>query len=104
MVALAGPPSDPPNKVKTHGYSLSGTITAVDEAHKTFVVRNSAGKNTTLVWTSATSVVGGKLKAGEKATLRYLDRDGKHIATTVSLGEPPPARATPGAATPGPSR
>ena len=98
-LALAGPPSDPPNKAKTHGYSLSGTITAVDEAQKTFVVKNPAGKETKLVWTSATTVSGGTLKVGEKATLRYLDKDGKHIATSVSLGErTTAAKATPGAA------
>jgi hypothetical protein len=98
-MALAGPPSDPPNKVKTHGYSLSGTITAVDEPQKTFVVKNAAGKETKLVWTSATTVSGGTLKVGEKATLRYLDKDGKHIATSVSLGE----QTTAAKATPGPA-
>lgn len=100
-IVLAAPvPTDPPAKVKTHGYALSGTITAVDEARKAFVVKNAAGKETRLVWTSATSVVGGKLKAGEKATLRYLDKDGKHIATSVSLGEPASAKTTPGPKSP----
>ncbi|HKA37539.1 MAG TPA: hypothetical protein VKH43_12015 [Thermoanaerobaculia bacterium] len=99
-LALAGPTPDPPAKPKTHGYALSGTVGSVDEAHKTFVVKNYAGKETTLVWTSATSVVGGKLKTGEKVTLRYMDKDGKHIATTVSIGEPTAAKGTPGPATP----
>jgi hypothetical protein len=67
-------------------------------------VRNAAGKETKLVWTAATSIVGGKLKAGEKVTLRYLDKDGKHIATTVSVGEPAPAKTPPAAATPAPGR
>jgi len=103
-LALAGPAGDPPAKPKTHGYALSGTVGSVDEAHKTFVVKNSAGKETALVWTDATTVVGGKLKTGEKVTLRYLDKDGKHIVTTVSIGEPASAKATPGAATPVPGR
>ncbi|HKF44099.1 MAG TPA: hypothetical protein VKG01_13430 [Thermoanaerobaculia bacterium] len=94
-LALAGPASDPPGKPKTHGYALTGTIGSVDEARKTFVVKNAAGKETTLVWTAATSVVGGKLKSGEKVTLRYMDKDGKHIATTVSVGEGPAPKATP---------
>ena len=96
-LALAGPASDPPGKAKTHGYALTGTIGSVDEAQKTFVVKNAAGKETTLQWTSATSVVGGKVKTGEKVTLRYLDKDGKHIAMTIAIGEHPAPRATPGA-------
>ena len=91
---MAAPP-DPPAKAKTHGYAVTGTVASVDEAQKTFVVKNAAGKETKLFWTSATQIVGGKLKAGEKVTLRYLDKDGKHIATTVSLGEPSPTKATP---------
>ena len=87
-VALAAPLSgDSPNKAKTHGYALSGTITSVDEGHKAFVVRNAAGKSTSLVWTTATTVVGGQLKPGSNVTLRYLIKDGKHIATSVSVGE-----------------
>ena len=66
---------------------MSGTITSVDEGHKTFVVKNAAGKSTSLVWTTATTVVGGQLKAGSSVTLRYLNKDGKHIATSVSVGE-----------------
>ncbi len=87
-VALAAPLSgDSPNKAKTHGYALSGTITSVDEGNKSFVVKNAAGKTTSLVWTNATTVVGGQLKAGSSVTLRYLNKDGKHIAMTVSVGE-----------------
>jgi hypothetical protein len=84
LTALA---PDPPSKSKTHGYALSGTIAGIDEAHKTFVVKNEAGKNWTLFWTAATTFAGGKLKTGEKVTLRYLDKDKKHIATSVSVGE-----------------
>ena len=91
--------ADSPNKAKTHGYSLSGTITSMDEGRKTFVVKNAAGRDTTLLWTTATTVVGGQLRAGEKVTLRYLNKDGKHIATSVIVGEPA-ARATP---SPGPA-
>lgn len=93
-IALTAASSDPPSKAKTHGYALSGTVTGVEEARKTFTVKSATGKSTSLVWTSATTVVGGKLKVGEKVTLRYLDKDGKHIATSVSVGEPA-AAATP---------
>ena len=90
MASLSSEPL--PNKVKTHGVALTGTVSAVDESRKSFAVRNSAGKETRLVWTDATTVVGGKVRAGVKVTLRYLDKDGKHIATSVVVGEPMAAR------------
>jgi hypothetical protein len=99
MALAAALSGDSPNKAKTHGYGLSGTITSTDESRKTFVVKNAAGKDTTLLWTTATTVVGGQLKAGERVTLRYLNKDGKHIATSVVVGEPA-ALKTPA---PGPS-
>jgi hypothetical protein len=89
-----------PNRVKAHGIALSGTVTTVDEARKSFAVRNSAGKDTRLVWTNATTVTGGKVVAGAKVTLRYLDKDGKHIATSIVVGEPVEARTATPAATP----
>ena len=85
-----------PNRVKSHGIALSGTVTSVDETRKSFAVRNSAGKDTRLVWTNATTVTGGKVTAGANVTLRYLDKDGKHIATSIVIGAPVEARtATP---------
>lgn len=76
-----------PSKAKTHGYALSGTIASVDESRKIFVVKNAAGKDTTLVWTAATTFMGGQLKTGERVTLRYLNKDGKHITTSVRISE-----------------
>ena len=103
-LALVAPlSSDPlPNKVKTHGVALTGTVTSVDETRKSFGVKNSAGKETRLVWTDATTVAGGKVRVGAKVTLRYLDKDGRHIATSIVLDEPMAVRtASPGpAATP----
>ena len=90
-----------PSKAKVHGFTLSGTVASVDEAKKTLVVRNAAGRRTTLVWTGATSVFGGKLAAGQLVTLRYLDKDGKHIATSIRIG--PPSATPSAAATPAPT-
>lgn len=101
MVLAASLLSEPlPNRVKSHGIGLSGTVTWVDEARKSFAVRNSAGKDTRLVWTNATTVTGGKVAAGAKVTLRYLDKDGKHIATSIVVGEPVEARTATPAVTP----
>ncbi len=98
MILSAALPAASPNKARVHGYPLSGTVTSVDQSRKTFAVRSSAGKTTTLVWTPATTMAGGELKVGEKVTLRYLDRNGKHIATSVVIGEP--SAPTPPPATP----
>jgi len=95
MALTAALSGDSPNKAKTHGYALSGTIASVDESRKTFVVKNAAGKDTALVWTAATTVMGGQLKAGQRATLRYLNKDGKHIATSVRIGEPAAPKTPP---------
>lgn len=95
MVLSTALPAASPSKARVHGYPLSGTVTSVDQSQKTFAVRSSTGKTTTLVWTPATTMAGGDLKVGEKVTLRYLDKDGKHIATSVVIGEPSSRKAPP---------
>lgn len=92
-----------PSHVKTHGIALSGTVSNINFAAKTFVVRDSAGKNTSLVWTDATKVTGGQLKAGQNVTLRYLVKDKKNIAMSVKIAVPlaqqtPASPAAPAAA------
>ena len=87
-------------KPKSHGYSVNGTVELVDA--KTFVVRSSAGKSTALVRTTATKVNGEALKVGDRVAVRYLERDGKKVATSIRV-EPPSvatATATPTAPTP----
>ncbi len=88
LVLVASLSGAAPSKAKTHGFALSGTVSSVDESQKTFVVRSAAGRETTLVWTGATKISGGTLKPGERVTLRYLDRDRKHIATSVRIATP----------------
>ncbi len=95
MVLSATLTAASPSKAKVHGYPLSGTVASVDQNNKTFVVRSSTGKTTTLVWTPATTMAGGELKVGEKVTLRYLDRNGKHFATSVVIGEASAQKAPP---------
>jgi hypothetical protein len=85
------PGATAPSKAKVHGFALSGTVAAVDEGKKTLVVKALSGKQTTLAWTSATRVIGGKLEAGQTVTLRYLDKDGKHIATSIRIGSVSPS-------------
>jgi hypothetical protein len=74
------------NKAKVHGYDLTGTITGLDQSKKTLIVQNAEGKQTKLSWTNATKVVGGPLALGQSVTLRYLDKDGKHIVASIRVG------------------
>jgi len=96
-----------PSKAKVHGIAVSGRISKVDASAKTFSVLDAAGHEVPLAWTAATRVTGGELKPGEIVTVRYLDKDKKHIATTIHVGPIPAAKpsvpAAPKAATPAPA-
>jgi hypothetical protein len=89
-------------KTKTHGLSVAGLIARTDDAAHTFVVKTPAGKETTLVRTSATKLNGKALSAGDRVAVRYLERDGKKIATSIRIEPPAVATVTvtPVAATP----
>ena len=87
-----------PNKAKVHGFDLSGTVTGMDQSRKTLIVQTAFGKQTKLTWTNATTIVGGPLTLGQTVTLRYLDKDGRHIVTSIRVGrgdKTPTALATP---------
>ena len=97
-LAAASPDKE---KTKTHGFSVAGFVARTDDAAHTFVVRTSAGKETTLVRTSATKLNGKALTAADRAlaagdhvAVRYLERDGKKIATSIRLDPPTVATAT----------
>jgi len=97
-VGAASPEKTP--KPKSHGYSVNGTVEQLNA--ETFVVKTSAGKSTTLVRTTATKVNGDALRVGGRVAVRYLEHDGKKVATSIRV-EPPSvatATATPTAAAP----
>ncbi|MGE5276799.1 MAG: hypothetical protein ACM3SU_07375 [Acidobacteriota bacterium] len=85
LLLAAGVASAAAPNGKSHANTLLGTVTVVDTAARTLVVKDSRGKETRLVWTSATHVTGGELKQGEKVTVRWLSREGKKIATVVKV-------------------
>lgn len=89
-------PEKPP---KSHGYAVTGTVARLDAAKKSFVVRSSNGTETTLVRTAATKINGEALKAGDHVAVRWLERDGKKIATSIRIEAPAVAGATPPAPT-----
>ena len=102
-LALASPrplSAATPSKAKVHGISLSGRVSKIDAAAKTLSVRDGSGHEVAFAWTAATKITGGDPKVGDVVTLRYLDKDKKHIATTIHVGEP----ATSASPSPGPSK
>src|SRR5215470_977662 len=96
-VLLAAPaPAPTAAKPKSHGNALSGTVMRVDSSSaSTFVVRESSGRETTLRRTSATHVTGGSLKPGVRVAVRWLEKDGHKIATSVKVEAPAIAASTP---------
>jgi hypothetical protein len=98
---LAARPAATPTpavRAKAHGIAVAGRVTRVDLAKKTFSVREAGGKEVALFWTAATTIAGGELKTGYAVTLRYLDKDARHIATYIRVNAP--AGATPGSTAP----
>jgi len=92
--ALSSPvPTPRPN---SHGYALSGTVVRVDAAKKLLIVR-AGGHETSLVMTAATSVHGAPLAGGQRVAVRWLEKDGRKVATSVRVE---PAAVAGAAATP----
>ena len=103
LLAAAAIGANPPAKSKVHGLSVTGTVASLEETAKRMVVKTPAGKQVPLVWTGATKTIGGSVKAGAKVTVRYLEKDGKNIATSIRIEPDKPLEAAgskPYAATP----
>lgn len=84
VVALAG--DDKKMGSKMDGKSMEGTISQLDMAGKMMMVKDSAGKETSVYWTDATKVEGGELKEGEMVHFKVMEKDGKMWATWVQVG------------------
>lgn len=86
----AAPPTKLPLKAPAHhmhGLLLEGTVTSVNRSAKTMIVKNEKGKEVKVSWTEATSFKGGKLATGEKVSIRWIRKDGKNIATAISIAK-----------------
>ena len=78
----------------SHGGNARGTVAAVDQTAKTFVLKDAAGKDTTVSWNDATKVQGGALKEGEQVQVRTMEKDGHQVATSISIAAPAQAKPT----------
>jgi cold shock CspA family protein len=94
-LSSAAAPTKTPTHPHGHGFAVAGVVVRVDPAAKTFAVRASSGAETTLVRTSATRVQGEGLKPGDHVAVRFLEKDGKKIATSVRVEPPTVAAVTP---------
>jgi len=69
------------------GTTLQGTITKVSAADKTMTVRDNSGNETTVFWDESTKI-SGDLKEGSAVSLTVADKDGKKVASTISVKAP----------------
>lgn len=83
VVGLAGQHMD--------GKSISGTISKVDMAGKSMVVKTADGKETTIYWNDSTKVQGTP-KEGEMVHVKAAEKDGKTWASSVHVGAMQPKK------------
>ena len=81
-IALAAPNDD-----KNMQATVSGTITKVDAAAKTLTIKEASGNETTVYWDESTRV-SGDLKEGSMAQVSVSDKDGRKLATSISVKAP----------------
>jgi hypothetical protein len=72
---------------KKMGKANEGTISKMDTAGKMMVVKDSAGKETTVYWNDTTKVAGDEMKEGALVHWTGAEKDGKMWATWVHVGE-----------------
>jgi hypothetical protein len=74
--------------------STEATITKVDMAAKSMVVKTTDGKEMTIYWNDSTKVQGTP-KEGETVHFRASDKDGKSTASWVHVGKMEPKTEAP---------
>ncbi|HEY4229905.1 MAG TPA: hypothetical protein VGO79_07015 [Thermoanaerobaculia bacterium] len=97
-ISSAAAPTKTPTHSRSHGFSVAGVVVRVDVVAQTFSVQSQTGAETTLVRTSATRVQGNALKPGYRVAVRFMEKDGKKIATSVKVEPVAAAAVTPTAA------
>jgi Cu/Ag efflux protein CusF len=69
-----------------HGAATTATITKIDAAGKSMVVKTADGKDMTIYWNDATKLQGTP-KEGEEVHFKAADKDGKSWATWIHVGK-----------------
>ena len=75
-----------PGEKHEHGKAAEGTISKVDMAGKSMVVKFNDGTEKTIYWNDSTKVMGTP-KEGETVHVRTSEKDGKTWATWVHVGK-----------------
>ena len=68
--------------------TIVGTITRIDNASKSMVVKDTAGNETTVYWNDASKVDGGELREGSTVKVDVKDQEGKTFATSIQVQAP----------------
>jgi hypothetical protein len=92
-IAVAGT-----QKIASHGKAAHGTVSSLDTAGKTFVLK-SGTKETKVSWSDATAITGGELKDGEQVEIRTVEKNGAHMATAIQIEPMKAAKPAPAATT-----
>jgi hypothetical protein len=70
--------------VKSKGMMFQGEVTTMDAAAKTMTVKGKKGEMTFDV---SGAKMKGEAKAGDKVTVKYVEKDGKMMASSVAMGK-----------------
>lgn len=70
-----------------HGKSMEATVTKVDMGAKMMMVKDAAGKESTIYWNESTKMEGSDLKEGETVHVKASEKDGKMWASWIHVGE-----------------
>jgi hypothetical protein len=84
VVCLAAVAVAAPDTNKT----IIGTITKIDNAAKSMVVKDTSGTETTIYWNEGSKVDGGELREGSTVKVDTKDQDGKTMATNIQVQQP----------------
>jgi hypothetical protein len=74
------------NDEHAKGSATEATITKLDNANKSMVVKTADGKEMTIYWNESTKMH-GDLKEGQTIHFRTSEKDGKIWATSVHSGK-----------------
>ena len=74
------------NAERAKGSATEATITKLDNANKSMVVKTADGKEMTIYWNESTKMH-GDLKEGDTIHVRTAEKDGKIWATSVHTGK-----------------